>query len=56
MKVVVALWRFRAPVGHKRVVASCRVQVVALRRVPMNVKFIGGSPGWLLLAGGCLMT
>ena len=51
---MVALHRFRAPVGHKK--GCCWLQVAGgcSSQVQINVKCLGGSPGWLLLAGGCL--
>ena len=49
---VVALHRFGAPVGYKK--GGCWLQVAGScsSQVQINVKFLGGSPGWLLLAGG----
>ena len=53
MEGVVALRRFRAPVVHKK--GGCRLQVAGgcSSQVQINVKCLGGFPGWLLLAGGC---
>ena len=50
---MVALDRFRAPVGHKK--GGCWLQVVGgcSLQVQINIKCLGGSPGWLLFAGGC---
>ena len=50
---VVALRRFRAPMAHKK--GGCWLQVAGgcSSQVQINVKCLGGSPGWLLLASGC---
>ena len=49
---MIALRRFRALFGHK---GGCWLQVAGgcSSQVNMNVKCLGGSPGWLLLACGC---
>ena len=47
MKVVVALGRFRAPVGHRK--GGCWFQVVALRRFKFNLM----KNALVILQGGC---
>ena len=53
MEGVVALRRFRALVVHKK--GCCWLQVAGgcSLQVQINVKCLGGFPGWLLLADGC---
>ena len=50
---MVVLHRFRAPVEHKN--GGCWLQVAGgcSSQVQINVKCLGGSPGWLLLKCGC---